>query len=147
MSKTLLSWHRLLGLSIKESSWYKARLREELAERRAAQTTLQKLSETADVFYTFGRARHDGYPLRRAPPFRPSHLPAYAYMVSKYTSRWMFYQTAALLCGSTRSRLVREVVNPARDFKLREVASRHQFEPDQFERVCRGLRRVWPLLP
>lgn len=147
MSRVLLSWHRLLGLSLQRPPWYKARLREELAERRAAQTALQRLSETCDVFYILGRARHDGYPLRRAPPFNYRHPPVYAYMISKYTLRWIFYQIAALICGSSRFRQVREVVNPARDSKLREVASRHDIEAVKFERVCRCLRRVWPLLP
>ncbi|KHN94157.1 uncharacterized protein MAM_07997 [Metarhizium album ARSEF 1941] len=146
-TRILPSWHRLLGLSSQRPPWYRARLREELAERREARTALARLSETSDVFYTLGRARHDGYPLRRTPAFRLGHAPVYAYMLSKYTSRWIFYQAAAFLCGSARFRQVREVVNPARDVKLGQVASRHHLEPGEFVRVCRRLRRVWPLLP
>jgi hypothetical protein len=43
--------------------------------------------------------------------------------------------------------LVREVVNPSKDHKLDEVASRYQIDPVEFKRVGRQLRRVWPLLP
>jgi hypothetical protein len=68
-------------------------------------------------------------------------------MLAKYTLRWKFYRTAAILCSAPHYDLVREVVNPSKDHKLDEVASRHQIDPVEFERVGRQLRRVWPLLP
>jgi hypothetical protein len=71
----------------------------------------------------------------------------YAYMLAKYTLRWKFYRTTAILCNAPHYDLVREVVNPSKDHKLDEVASRHQIDPVEFERVGRRLRRVWPLLP
>lgn len=68
-------------------------------------------------------------------------------MLAKFTSRWKFYQTAAYLCNAPRYDLVREVVNPRKDGKLEEVASRHQIDPVRFRRIGRRLRRVWPLFP
>lgn len=148
MVKLLHQWYRFLDLSVQCSSWYRARLKEELVERHAAHSTLERLSETSDVFYILGRAQFDGYLLRRPPAANClKHLPIYAYMICKYTSRWVFYRTAAFLCGSGSWRQVREVVNPHRDFKIREVASRHAVDLSKFERVCHALRRVWPLLP
>lgn len=92
----LLRWHMFLHLPRQRPSWYRERLREELLERREAPTSLQKLSETADVFYVLSRAMHDGYPLQSVPPFKPiRHILIYAYMVSKYTSTWLFYRVAA----------------------------------------------------
>ena len=125
-------------------AWYRDRLREELKERRAATTSLRRLSETADVYFTCSRAEYDGFPLRKLPPC--SAL-ASAYMVGKFTSRWMFYRLLALSCRCLEHGSVREVVNPGKDSKLREVAMRHQIDCSRFMTVGRRLRRVWPLLP
>ncbi|OCL13445.1 hypothetical protein AOQ84DRAFT_415280 [Glonium stellatum] len=145
----LRRWYGMLGLSRQSPpSWYRDRLREELRERRIAKTPWQKLSETSDVFFSISRARYDGFPIQKLPPFVASrHVLVYAYMLAKYTSRWKFYRTAAILCNAPHYGLVREVVNPSKDHKLDEVASRHQIDPVEFKRVGRQLRRVWPLLP
>lgn len=145
----LRRWHRMLGLSPKyPRSWHRDRLREELRERRVATTALQKLSETSDVFFSISRARCDGFHIQQLPRFIASrHLPVYAYMLVKYTSRWKFYRMVATLCKAPLCGRVREVVNPRKDHKLEEVARRHQIDPAKFKRVSCQLRRVWPLLP
>ena len=145
----LRRWHRMLGLSQQfPRSWHRERLREELRERRVATTPLQKLSESSDVFFSISRARYDGFPIQQLPHFIASrHLLVYAYMVAKYTSRWKFYRTVATLCNAPLCGRVREVVNPRKDFKLEEVARRHQMDPAKFKRVSCQLRRIWPLLP
>lgn len=145
----LTRWHKTLGLQRQiSSSWHRARLREELRERSLAATPVAKLSETSDVFFSISRAVHDGFPICRRRPFALSRNGlAYAYMLTKYTSRWGFYRTAALLCGAPGARGVREVVNPDRERKLDEVAGRHGIDPVAFKRVGWWLRKVWPLLP
>lgn len=145
----LRRWHGMLGLSRQSPpSWYRDRLREELRERRAAKTPLQKLSETTDVFFSISRARYDGFPVRKLPLFVASrHVLVYTYMLAKYTLRWKFYRTVAFLQNASHYHLVREVVNPSKDHKLEEVASRHQIDPVEFKRLSHQLRRVWPLLP
>lgn len=149
-SRTLLErWHELLGLS-KQSppSWYRDRLREELRERRLAVTRWQKLSETSDVFFAISRARYDGFPIRKLPPFAfARHIPVYAYMLVKYTSRWKFYRAVAHLCHTPHHASIHEVVNPSRIHKLEEVASRYNIDREEFTKVACRLRRVWPLLP
>ncbi|KAI4150894.1 MAG: hypothetical protein LQ340_003831 [Diploschistes diacapsis] len=147
--ETLLRhWHNFLGLpSQTPSAWHEERLREELEECRAARTSLEKLSERSDVFFTISRARHGGFPIDSLPPFTARNAFVYAYMVAKFTSRRMFYTTAAKLCKAPHYRSVREVVNPSRDHKLELVASRHGIDPSKFKRVGRLLRRVWPLPP
>lgn len=67
------------------------------------------------------------------------------YMLAKYTSRWPFYRVAAMLCNPRHWSLVNEVVNPSKDRKLTEIASRHGIDQTDFERVSRQLRRLWPL--
>ncbi|KAK7911962.1 hypothetical protein PG985_014443 [Apiospora marii] len=153
-------WHSMLGLARHSPEWYQDRLREELQEVQEAKGPLEKLSETSDVMFAISRAQHDGYPVRQAP------LPALtstfegkwcwgvcAYMLAKYTSRWLFYRTAASLSGMPtlkgmpQYRSVREVVNPAKDSKIEEVASRNKVDKAKFCRVARHLRRVWPLFP
>lgn len=145
----LRRWLRMLGLSRHSpASWYRNRVREELRERRTAVTGLQKLSETSDVSFSIARARHDDFLVGRLPPFVAStHMLVCAYMMAKYTMRWKFYCTAAMLCRAPQSHLVREVVNPGKDFKLGEVASRYKIDRDKFERVGRQLRWIWPLFP
>jgi hypothetical protein len=138
----------MLGLSRQSQSWYRARLREELHELRNAKTPLLKLSETSDVVFSIVRAQYDGFPIRKLPfVTSPQHVILYAYMVAKFTSRWTFYRTLAMLCRAPRYDFMREVVNPSKDHKLDKVASRHQIDPAEFKRVGRRLRRVWPLLP
>ncbi|KAH9203364.1 hypothetical protein DL95DRAFT_154077 [Leptodontidium sp. 2 PMI_412] len=145
----LRQWHKMLGLSLQSPrSWYRDRLREELRERREANTSLQKLSETSDVFPSISRARCDGFPVRELPRFTASrHVLVYAYMLVKYNSRWKFYRTVATLCNAPHYSQVREVVNPSKDHKLEEVARRHQIDPVKFRRISSRLRRVWPLPP
>ncbi len=147
-SLLLRRWHGFLRLPRQRPSWYRERLREELLERHEALTPLHKLSETADVFYILSRAIHDGYPLQSEPPCpqKPQIL-IYAYMITKYTSRWLFYRVAARACRSANASQVREVINPAKKHKVGEVASRHGLDRCEFERVCSQLRRFWPLLP
>ena len=147
--KLLNRWHGLLGLPRQTpASWYRDRLREELREHRAAKTYLQKLSEASDVFFCSNRAHYDGFPVRKLPdPITLRHAVVYAYMLSKFTSRWKFYRTAAFICRFPHPDAMREVVNPGKDEKLAEVASRHQIDPEKFKKVGRRLRQVWPLLP
>ena len=87
----LRRWHGMLGLSRQSPpSWYRDRLREELRERRTAKTPWRKLSETSDVFFSISRAQYDGFSVRKLPPFVASrHVLVYAYMLAKYTSRWI----------------------------------------------------------
>ncbi|KAJ3760392.1 uracil phosphoribosyltransferase-domain-containing protein [Lentinula raphanica] len=136
LNSLLRRWHRMLGLQRQSPpSWYRDRVREELRERRAAKTSLEKLSETSDVFFAIIRAHYDGFVVKKIPPFIPSrHGLIYAYMLGKYTSRWGFYRTAAILCRAPRCDMVREVVNPGKDSKLHEVALRHQIDPEKFKR-------------
>ena len=113
-----------------------------------AKTSCQKLSEASDVFFSISRAQYDGFPVRKLPPFVASrHITVYAYMLAKYTSRWKFYRIAAAKCNASNYDSVREVVNPSKDRKLEEVASRHQIDPAEFKRIGCRLRQVWPLLP
>ena len=144
----LKRWHRMLGLSRQSPpSWYRDRLREELPEPLIAKTHWQKLSETSDVFFSSSRAQYDGFPVRKLPPFITSrHVLVYAYMLAKFTLRWKFHRTVAFICNAPHYDSVREVVNPSKDEKLEEVASRHQIDPVEFKRVGRQLRQVWPLL-
>ena len=145
----LRRWLRMLRLPRQSPpSWYRQRLLEELRERRTADTLWRKLSETSDVFFSSVRARHDGFLIRKVPSvIGIRHLPAYSYMLAKFTLRRKFYSAAAFLCKASRHNLVREVVNPYKDQNLKQVASRHQIDPVTFTRVGRQLRRIWPLLP
>ncbi|KAF8878148.1 hypothetical protein CPB85DRAFT_189020 [Mucidula mucida] len=143
----LRRWHRMLGLRIQSPpSWYKDRVREELRERRTATTRIHTLSETSDVFFSILRARYDGFPVRTLPPFVAyRHTMVYAYMLGKYTLRWGFYRVVAVLCRAPS--VVCEVVNPGKDDNLRQVALRHQIDPEVFKRMGRRVRMIWPLLP
>lgn len=86
--------------------------------------------------------------VRRLPRVVTSrHILVYEYMLAKFTLRWKFFQTAAILCNAPKYHLVREVVNPSKDHKLEEVALRYHINPEEFKRVSCQLRRVWPLLP
>ncbi|PSN59037.1 hypothetical protein BS50DRAFT_614721 [Corynespora cassiicola Philippines] len=147
--KLLRQWHQMLSLPRQPSpSWHRNRFREELRERTAATTCWQTLSETSDIFFTISRAQHDGFPVGKLPGCSaPGIATVYAYMLAKYTLRWQFYRTAALLCRAPHYASVREVVNPGKDHKLGEVALRHQIDPIAFKRVGGKLRRFWPLLP
>ena len=148
LTSILRRWHRLLGLSRKPTqSWHQERLLDELRELREAKTPVERISETSDVFFTISRAAYDGCPIRELPSLTIHHAPVYAYMLGKFTSRWAFYRVAAYFCGSLHYHTVREVVNPSKDSKLDEVATRHNIDPVKFKRIACRLRRFWPLLP
>ena len=142
-------WHAQLGLTTFPAPWYAEREAEEHQELREATRAVDRLSETADIFYLRTRARQNGHPVAVPPFLPPYHLLVYAYMLAKHTSRWCFYRTAGWLCRKKGKGYapVREVVNPAKDFKLRRVAARHDVDDDEFVAVCIRLRRFWPLLP
>lgn len=74
----------------------------------------------------------------------PQYMPVYAYMLVKYTSRWSFYRVAAYLSAAPHYDLVREVVNPRKNFKVDEVAL-HGIDQVRLRRVSRQLLWVWPL--
>jgi hypothetical protein len=127
-------------------SWHRDRIREELLERRQARHALLILSETCDILFSFARARHDVRGFRRWPRANEyRYMLPYTYMVLKYTSRYAFYRTVGVLSGSACA--VREVVNPARERNLFEVAERNGIDRNRFRAIGRGLFRIWPLLP
>ncbi|KAF2140520.1 uncharacterized protein K452DRAFT_230443 [Aplosporella prunicola CBS 121167] len=142
----LRNWHRMLGLPQQATRfWHRDRLRKELRE---APTPLLKLSESSDVFFSISRARYDGFAIRSLPSLAPPrHLLVYAYMLGKFTMRWAFYRTVAVLCKAPNRQMVNEVVNPGKNHKLFEVATRHNIDSKKFLRVGLLVRRVWPLLP
>lgn len=145
--KLLSCWHGGLGLQRQVlRSWHCDRLREEELELREARTYLEKISEASDVLFSISRARHDGFDIQPLPSFFDRrYMLAYLYMVGKFSSRWLFFMSASLLCRAPHA--VREVVNPTKDEKLLQVATRHRIDPIRFTRVCRKLLRIWPLLP
>ena len=147
--KLLKGWYKSLGLIPQTSpGWYRDRLREELVERRYAETSWRRLSETSDIFFTITRAEYDGFSLRSSPSLSSTrYISVYMYMISKYSMRWLFYRAAAYMSGARRLDLMCEVVNLARDRKLEEMAQRHHLDPNSFKELGRQLRRVWPLLP
>ncbi|KAI0173024.1 hypothetical protein GGR52DRAFT_572829 [Hypoxylon sp. FL1284] len=123
-------WHSMLGLSRQSPpSWYADRVREEFQELREARTPLERPSETSDVFFSISRADHDGFPVQELPQFAWHHVLIYAYMLAKFTSRWLFYQVAAFLCQFDYRFTGGEVVNPSKDSKMDQVASRHGLDP------------------
>lgn len=142
-------WLKMLNLPRQtQPSWHRDRLREELQERRHAETGWSRLSETSDVLFSIIRAEHDGFVIHRISSlfrFRCSLI--WMYMLAKYTSRWYFFKTAALLSNVQHWDTVCEVVNPAKDEKLAEVACRHSLDPQKFQRVSCRLRKVWFLFP
>lgn len=146
---TLRLWLKSLNLPRQpQASWHRDRLREELKELRLAKTRFSRLSEASDVMFLIKRAQYDGFTCRRI-PFLSGHqtAPICVYMLAKFTSRWFFFKVAALICKEKRWNSINEVVNPSKDEKVASVACRHQMDPEIFQRVSRGLRRVWPLLP
>lgn len=136
LGRLLHRWHAALNLPQQSLSWYRARLAEEIRERRCASSSLARLSETADIFYILSRSRLDGHSLRALPALNIMQLPIYAYLFAKFTARWHFYRAAAYLSGSSDWRRVREVINPRRDHKIIEVAARQRLEPVKFTRVA-----------
>ncbi|KAJ5244574.1 hypothetical protein N7489_004670 [Penicillium chrysogenum] len=146
---TLRLWLKSLNLPRQpQASWHRDRLREELQELRLAKTHFSRLSEASDVIFSITRAQYDGFASRRIPSLSGYQMaPIYVYMLAKFTSRWFFFKVAALICKEKHWNSIHEVVNPSKDEKVASVACRHIMDPEIFQRVSRGLRRVWPLLP
>lgn len=148
LNEVLHRWHAVLGLRQQmHRCWHRARLREELRERKSAESCFARLSETSDVLFCISRAAHDGQAICKRPPLLLGRNGmAYSYMLTKYTSRWCFYRVIALMCGAPNVAEVREVVNPRKDGKLDEVAARHAIDRMKFRRVGKRIRWIWPFL-
>jgi hypothetical protein len=146
---TLRLWLKMLNLPRQtQASWHRDRLREELQELRLAKTTLSRLSEASDVLFSLTRAQHDGFALRQIPSLSGYQIgPICVYMLAKFTSRWFFFKVADCVCKKKQWSSIREVVNPSKDEKVASVAFRHRIDPKEFQRISRGLRRIWPLFP
>lgn len=146
-SRFIQCWVGLLGLKRQvPRSWHVDRLREEKQELQEAVTLLEKLSEASDVLFSISRAQYDGFYIQPLPSLSdPKYTLAYLYMLSKFSSRCLFYITVSILFRAPHT--VREVVNPTKIDKLHQVAIRHQLDPVQFTQMCQKLLRLWPLLP
>ena len=120
---------------------------EELRHTRA--WTLHRVSELADVLYTATRAAEAGHAVPHPLSARPLLAAAVTpYMLLKYTSRFALYRLAACRVGGKDAwRTVREVRNPAKPAKVREIAEGAGLDPDAFAAECGRLARFWPLLP
>ncbi|RKU45485.1 hypothetical protein DL546_008301 [Coniochaeta pulveracea] len=125
-SLLLSKWHKMLNLPRQACpAWHRDRLLEEQIELQQAKGTIARLSEFSDIIFAISRAHSNGYLFdRQLPPLR-ANWHVYSYMFSKFTLRWSFYRTAAWLCRAPNVDGVREVINPAKDYKLAEVAGRH----------------------
>lgn len=145
---TVRLWLKMLNLPRQsQASWHRDRLREELQELRHAKTTVARLSESSDILFSITRAQYDGFATRRIPFAAYQIAPICAYMLAKFTSRWLFFKVAALICKENHWNSIREVVNPSKDDKVVSVAFRHRIDPKEFQRVSCELRRIWPLFP
>lgn len=141
-------WLKMLNLPRQsQASWHRDRLREELQELRHAKTTLARLSESSDILFSITRAQYDGFAPRRIPFSAYQITPICAYMLAKFTSRWLFFKVAALMCKENHWKSIREVVNPSKENKVVYVAFRHRIDPKEFQRISCELRRIWPLFP
>ncbi|KAJ5431729.1 hypothetical protein N7445_008227 [Penicillium cf. griseofulvum] len=78
-------WFQTLSLPQQSHlSWHRARLREELCERRTAKTSWQKLSETSDVLFSITRSQYDGFLIRNPSCFSCLHsTPIYLYITRR----------------------------------------------------------------
>lgn len=101
------------------------------------------------MFFTIGRAAHDGFNIGKQPALTGCRRNAlvYAYMTGNLTSRRIFYQTVAILCRAEQWRDVKEVINPKKERKTRVVAGRFGIDENRFASACWWLRCVWILLP
>lgn len=143
----LSKWHTFLAMPRHDRKWYRQRFREELAELRQSSHTLDRLSETADVLYALQRSVHDHYPISSSVKTKPAHIVPLIYMMCKYSSRWTFYRFCGWMSGGS-SHPISEVMNPAKDSKIRIVAERSNLKnTERFVKIAKGLRRFWPLFP
>lgn len=144
----LTAWLRVLNFARHSPSWYRARVVEELAERRDAHNSLHRVTETADVIFSLCRARHDGCPVHGVPAFTLQRQGLiYAVMVTKFTVRWMFWKALAWWCGKSDWKHVSEVVNYGKDEKVKQVAARWSIDPEKAVQVARRMRWVWVPIP
>lgn len=146
----LRTFHTALSLPAHPASWHTARLASELLEPAQANTPLSRLSETCDVLFTISRAHYSGHTI---PNYHPEkyydirHVHVWCYMALKFSSRFWFYRVVARGAGKRDWWCVREVVNPGKREKVREVAGRHGVEGERMRRATGWVRCFWPLLP
>lgn len=119
---------------------------DELEEYREAEGLLARWSELSDVVYVYTQAHWSGHIDIAWPVSISGHafwLGA-LYMFPKYTLRFLFFRRAGRRCDASRT--VRSVRNPAKSWKLRDIALRHGLDQEKFVTICQRQLRWWPLL-
>jgi len=157
------TWHDLLKLKQHHQKWHRSDVIAELDEFRAVKSlparSLSRFSELADVVFTSTRALHAGYHVPDVTGLFSDRvlLSLSLYMICKYSSRFILFRTAAAHVKYDQERRmvrawmavahVREVRNPDKVEKVREIAMQYGLNPGSFEAKIRLWRRWWPLLP
>lgn len=139
-------WHTWLAMPAFDRAWHEADLADELAEYREERNWFKKWSELSDVVYTCTRSRWSGHPLEFPLPTLLFPL-GIAYMLPKYTGRFLFFRRAGKKAGADK--IIRCVRNPKKLHKLDEVITEQNITVDRkrLHAICQKQLRYWPLLP
>lgn len=141
----LSAWHGWLSQPKYNRAWHESEIAEELDDYFKTMNPVDKLSEAADVVYTYTRAKWYGYTVCDFPLSREAYVCGLLYMFPKYLSRYLFYKRAGAKVGVHGE--LRCVRDPRKKRKLYAIAQEADIDPDDFIKICEKQLRYWPLLP
>ena len=139
-------WHTWLAMPGFDRAWHESDMADELAEFHEERNPIKKWSELSDVVYTYTRSKWSGHPLDF--PLKAWLFPiGVAYMLPKYTGRFLFYRHAGKKAGADK--VIRCVRNPKKLNKLNDVLEEQKIivDRDKLRAICERQLRYWPLLP
>jgi hypothetical protein len=137
-------WHGLLGMQKHDLAWHKQDMADEIKEYEEAKGFIARWSELSDIVYTYTRGRWSGHQELVFPLSPWQFAWGSLYMFPKYSLRWLFFVTTGKQAGAEKT--IREVRNPAKLFKLDDIAERYGVDKERFREICGKLLRFWPLL-
>ncbi len=137
-------WHSILKMPKHDALWHKQDMEDEFKELEEAEGFFDTWSELSDVVYTYTRARWSGHKHFYWPLSRMEFIKGIFYMIPKYTLRWLFFRLAGKM--TDKKSLLREVRNPRKSHKLKTIAQKHGLNSDEFEKQCKRLLKIWPLI-
>ena len=142
--KIINKWHSFLDMPKYDYDWHQADILEELKEYEEATGLINKWSELSDVAYTYTRGLWSGHVGISYPLAKVSFYIGLLYMFPKYSLRYSFYRVLGKKIDKNVK--LKEVRNPEKIEKLKNIATKYNLDPDKFIEEAKKLMKRWVFL-
>ena len=139
MNKVIYLWHAKLDMPKHDLVWHTQDVADELQELIEAKGLSGRWSELSDISYTYTRALWSGHEDISLPISKFKYRIGLIYMFPKYELRWKFFSELGKKLDPKVK--VREVRNPKKAHKLKDIAQKYGFDQEQFADEAKKLMK------